>query len=94
MFPQAVELRAKCSCPALPDPDPRVVFSMTAKMLLEKAEKEKNYAKELKERERAAETSQQRVQTPLLSAQHHALLSKEDQITPLHTQVSTEMTAK
>lgn len=83
MFLQAVELRARCGCPALPDPDPRVVFSMSMRKILEKADKERNKAEELKERERVVGT-QRRVQPQLgaalaLSAQQHPLLRKEGQ---------------
>lgn len=79
---QALELRARCGCPALSEPDPRVAFSKIAGMLLEDAEKEKNRAKEWKERVRA-EGKQQSVQPQLgaalaLSAQQQTLLSKED----------------
>lgn len=79
---QAIELRARCGCPALSDPDPRAAFSKTAQLLLKNAEKEKNKAKELKERERMAGTLQS-VQPQLgaalvISAQQQTLLSKED----------------
>ncbi|KAK3516605.1 hypothetical protein QTP70_021946 [Hemibagrus guttatus] len=82
LVPEALELRARCGCPTLSDPDPRVVFSKIAQMLLEDAEKEKNKAKEWKERARA-EGTQQRVQPQLgaalaLSAQQQTLISKED----------------
>ncbi|XP_058234855.1 metalloendopeptidase OMA1, mitochondrial isoform X2 [Hemibagrus wyckioides] len=86
LVPEALELRARCGCPALSDPDPRVAFSKIAGMLLEDAEKEKNKAKEWKERVRA-EGTQQRVQPQLgavlaLSAQQQTLLSKEDLTEP------------
>ncbi|XP_053469946.1 metalloendopeptidase OMA1, mitochondrial [Ictalurus furcatus] len=82
LIPEALELRARCGCPALSDPDPRAVFSKTAQLLLKNVEKEKNKAKELKERKRA-EGTQQRVQPQLgaalvISAQQQNLLSKED----------------
>ncbi|MCI4389346.1 hypothetical protein PGIGA_G00096950 [Pangasianodon gigas] len=94
LVPEAIELRARCGCPALPDPDPRAVFSKIAQKLLEDAEKGKNKAKrEEKERERAAGT-QQRVQPQLgaalaISAQQQTLLSKEDltEIRLLHKEV-------
>lgn len=78
---QAIELRARCGCPALSDPDPRVVFSMTAQMMLKNAEKEKDKAKESKEREGGA-GRQHKVRPQLgaalaLSAQQHSPLSKE-----------------
>lgn len=81
---QAIELRARCGCPALSGPDPRVVFSNNLQLLLKDAEKEKNKAKELKERE-CAEGAQQRVRPPLgialaLSAQQQTPLSKENLI--------------
>lgn len=79
---QAIELRARCGCPALSDPDPRDVFSKAVQLLLKNAEKEESKAKELKDRERTARTPQ-RVQPPLgaalvISAQQQTLLSKED----------------
>ncbi|KAF4070880.1 hypothetical protein AMELA_G00278520 [Ameiurus melas] len=80
LIPEALELRARCGCPALSDPDPRAVFSKTAQLLLKKAEKENKF-KEMKERKRA-EGTQQGVQPQLgaalvISAQHQNLLSKE-----------------
>ncbi|KAK2863946.1 hypothetical protein Q7C36_003100 [Tachysurus vachellii] len=53
LVPAALELRARCGCPALSEPDPRVVFSKVAQQLLKDAEKEKKQAKELTESERA-----------------------------------------
>ncbi|XP_068581565.1 metalloendopeptidase OMA1, mitochondrial [Cebidichthys violaceus] len=35
LMPQALELRESCSCPALPDTDPRTVFSKSVRLLLE-----------------------------------------------------------
>lgn len=77
---QALELRARCGCPDLSEPDPRVVFSKVAQQLLKDAEKEKKQAKVLTESERA-EGTQQRVQPPLgvalaLAAQQQTPLSK------------------
>ncbi|XP_076009319.1 metalloendopeptidase OMA1, mitochondrial [Genypterus blacodes] len=37
LIPQALELRASCACPALPDTDPRAVFSKTVRLLLDDA---------------------------------------------------------
>lgn len=37
LIPQALELRESCVCPALPDTDPRAVFSKSVRMLLENA---------------------------------------------------------
>ncbi|KAK7889322.1 hypothetical protein WMY93_024882 [Mugilogobius chulae] len=37
LIPQALELRASCVCPNLPKTDPRVVFSKSVRLLLEKA---------------------------------------------------------
>ncbi|KAI5619880.1 metalloendopeptidase OMA1, mitochondrial [Silurus asotus] len=65
LVPEAIELRARCGCPAFTDPDPRVVFAKVAQLLLEDNEKQKNKAKESKERERAEGTQ-------------HTLLSKKE----------------
>ncbi|XP_035503447.1 metalloendopeptidase OMA1, mitochondrial isoform X2 [Scophthalmus maximus] len=37
LIPEALELRESCICPALPDSDPRVVFSKSVQVLLETA---------------------------------------------------------
>lgn len=37
LVPQALELRESCVCPALPETDPRAVFSKSVRVLLEKA---------------------------------------------------------
>lgn len=37
IIPQALELRASCVCPALPESDPRIVFSKSVHLLLENA---------------------------------------------------------
>ncbi|KAI3368959.1 hypothetical protein L3Q82_025933 [Scortum barcoo] len=37
LVPQALELRKSCVCPALPETDPRAVFSKSVRVLLEKA---------------------------------------------------------
>lgn len=37
VIPQALELRASCVCPALPELDPRIVFSKSVQLLLENA---------------------------------------------------------
>ncbi|XP_066533412.1 metalloendopeptidase OMA1, mitochondrial isoform X2 [Hoplias malabaricus] len=42
LIPEALELREKCDCPALPASDPRISFSKTVRNLLEKAKKEEN----------------------------------------------------
>ncbi|KAI5090483.1 metalloendopeptidase OMA1, mitochondrial [Silurus meridionalis] len=65
LVPEAIELRARCGCPAFTEPDPRVVFAKVAQLLLEDNENQKNKAKESKERERAEGTQ-------------HTLLSKKD----------------
>lgn len=54
--------------------------------MLDKAEKEKNYAKELKEREQAAGT-QQRVHPPLGAVM---ALSAQDQITQLRPELNAK----
>lgn len=78
---QAIELRARCGCPGLSDPDPRAVFSKAAQLMLKNAEQEKYKAKELKEREQAArrqQSGQPQLGAALaLSAQQHPLFSKE-----------------
>ncbi|XP_062858566.1 metalloendopeptidase OMA1, mitochondrial [Trichomycterus rosablanca] len=48
LVPEALELRNKCDCPALPDIDPRITFSKTVQLLLERLEKEKSKAQENK----------------------------------------------
>lgn len=46
-FPQALELRASCDCPALPATDPRAVFSKSVRLLLDSVkERESTKAKE------------------------------------------------
>ncbi|XP_033821611.1 metalloendopeptidase OMA1, mitochondrial [Periophthalmus magnuspinnatus] len=40
LIPQALELRASCVCPPLPEADPRVVFSVSVHILLENAKKQ------------------------------------------------------
>lgn len=37
LIPQALELRSKCVCPALPDSDPRIIFSASVRLILENA---------------------------------------------------------
>lgn len=54
LFLQALEVRAKCECPALPATDPRVAFSKIMKQLLE--DEKKQESKEKTERERATVT--------------------------------------
>lgn len=82
LIPEAIKLRERCGCPALSDPDPRVVFSKMAQQLLKDAEKAKIKAEPLKESEQS-NGMQQRVQ-PVLgvtlapSAQQQTLLRKED----------------
>lgn len=49
-FPQALELRASCDCPALPATDPRAVFSKSVRLLLDSV-KERESANKAKERE-------------------------------------------
>lgn len=78
---QAIELRARCGCPALTDPDPRVVFSKSVQLLLEDVEKKTKQRKKLTEKKRAAGT-QQGLKSPLgaalaISAQQQPLLRKE-----------------
>ncbi|KAL7888110.1 hypothetical protein AOLI_G00030840 [Acnodon oligacanthus] len=79
LVPEALEIRAKCDCPALPAIDPRVAFSKTVQLLLENAKKQES--KERKEREMAKDTSSSRhrlggvLATSVLS---QALLSKRD----------------
>ncbi|KAG8437085.1 hypothetical protein GDO86_007968 [Hymenochirus boettgeri] len=38
LIPEAIKLRESCNCPALPFPDPREVFNLTAKQLLQAPE--------------------------------------------------------
>lgn len=54
LVPEALELRARCDCPALPEVDPRVVFYKSVQLLLDKIEKQEMMEKEEKnEKERA-----------------------------------------
>ncbi|XP_056118765.1 metalloendopeptidase OMA1, mitochondrial [Rhinichthys klamathensis goyatoka] len=54
LVPEALELRARCDCPALPEVDPRVVFYKSVQLLLGKIEKQELMEKEEKiEKERA-----------------------------------------
>ncbi|XP_061593086.1 metalloendopeptidase OMA1, mitochondrial isoform X2 [Cololabis saira] len=46
LIPQALELRESCSCPALPPTDPRVVFSETVRVMLEKVKDQPGVEKE------------------------------------------------
>ncbi|KAI4892571.1 hypothetical protein NFI96_024737, partial [Prochilodus magdalenae] len=88
LVPEALEIRAKCDCPALPATDPRVTFSKTVQLVLESSKKQE--IEEGKERDRAKVSL---LQTPAVpnhgnqpqlgrvlatSALSEALLSKGD----------------
>ncbi|XP_016373693.1 metalloendopeptidase OMA1, mitochondrial-like [Sinocyclocheilus rhinocerous] len=54
LVPEALELRARCDCPALPKADPRVIFHQAVKLLLDNAKKQEKIAQEEKnEKQRA-----------------------------------------
>ncbi|KAA0708803.1 Metalloendopeptidase OMA1, mitochondrial [Triplophysa tibetana] len=48
LIPEALELRARCDCPALPSTDPRVTFSQNVQLILEDAKKQELMEKEEK----------------------------------------------
>ncbi|XP_016340104.1 metalloendopeptidase OMA1, mitochondrial isoform X1 [Sinocyclocheilus anshuiensis] len=54
LVPEALELRARCDCPALPKADPRVIFHQAVKLVLDNDKKQEKIAQEEKtEKQRA-----------------------------------------
>ncbi|XP_051731805.1 metalloendopeptidase OMA1, mitochondrial-like isoform X2 [Ctenopharyngodon idella] len=69
LVPEALELRARCDCPALPEVDPRVVFYKSVQLLLDKIEKQEMMEKKEKNEKERAGVMLPRPQTPPVLAQ-------------------------
>ncbi|XP_048064561.1 metalloendopeptidase OMA1, mitochondrial [Megalobrama amblycephala] len=69
LVPEALELRARCDCPALPEVDPRVVFYQSVQLLLDKIEKQEMMEKKEKNEKERAGVMLPRPQTPPVLAQ-------------------------
>ncbi|XP_052441691.1 metalloendopeptidase OMA1, mitochondrial [Carassius gibelio] len=64
LVPEALELRARCDCPALPKADPRVIFHQSVELLLDNAKKQEKVAQEEKNEKRRADVMLPLPQSP------------------------------
>lgn len=79
LIPQALELRASCTCPALPESDPREVFSTSVRLLLEDAKKQVKYKSEGEVKPRSHSTASSAPTAALLALTPQPLTLTADQ---------------